>query len=355
MGNLTKNHTHRIGLPPGTLILPPGRESKTTKISLIHWTPEKLSKVENIKPNEIIPWLKEPGTTWVQVEGIHDLEALKQLGKIFELHPLMLEDISNPIQRPKLDDYQDKIFITMDLMHYDPKKMQIDGEQFCIVMGPAYLISFAESSNGLVDPVVNRLHSEQSRIRNRGSDYATYALIDLIVDYSFGTIDAINTVLDEIEEQMLKKPPRDATTLIQKSKKLVWSLRSSLLPMREVASQFQRLDAPWIEKKTTKFYMHDVSDHIYQALDLIESFRDTTLSLLDIHHSYQAQKMNEVMRTLTVVTTIFVPLTFISSLYGMNFKFMPELEWVGGYPMALAIMFSLAVGMLFYFRKQDWI
>lgn len=355
MTYLTKNHTHRIGLPPGTLILPPGKESKITKISVIHWTPEKITRVDNIKPNDTISWLKEPGITWVVVEGIHDLEALKELGTIFDLHPLLLEDISNPIQRPKLDDYQDKVFITMDLMHYDPKRMHINGEQFCIVMGPNYLITFTEGSNNLLDPVLNRLNFEKSRIRNRGPDYATYALIDLMVDYSFGTIDAINNVLNQIEEQMLKKPPRDATLLIQKSKKLVWSLRSSLLPMREVANQFQRLEAPWIEKKTTKFYMHDVSDHIAQALDLIESFRDTTFSLLEIHNSYQVQKMNDVMKTLTVVATIFVPLTFISSLYGMNFKNMPELDWFWGYPMALSLMFSVAGGMLIYFRKHDWI
>ncbi len=354
MADRSKYRSHKLGLPPGTLVLPPGKKSENTKISLIHWNAESIERQEGVAPLQISPFLEKEGTTWVMVEGIRDLKALEELGRVFDLHPLMLEDICNPIQRPKLDDYQDKIFIVIELLHYINKQMKIEDEQVSIVLGKNYVITFLQSKNALLEPIVKRLNNENSRVRHGGSDYITYALVDLIIDYSFATIEVINTVLNKIEEQMLIKPPEDAPSLIQKSKKLVWDLRTSLFPMREVISQFQRLETPWINK-ATKFYMHDVSDHIYQGLDLIESSRDTTLSLLDIHHSYQNQKLNDVMKTLTVVATIFVPLTFISSLYGMNFKHMPELNWAWGYPLTIGVMVLVAAGMLCYFRKNEWI
>lgn len=354
MGISTKNHVKRIGLPPGTLLVSPQKFPDKTEISIVHWT-EKTLEMENDIPTSKIPeWLSKPGITWIMVAGIQDIEVLSDLAKIFDLHPLMVEDISTVHQRPKLDDYKDKIFIITELLRFLPKGRIIENEQFSIVFGSNYILTFAETSNSLVNPVLSRLDKEHSPIRSSRPDYVAYALVDLIVDYSFQAIDEVNELLNRTEAQLLAKPPRDSTRLIQNSRKLVWNLRSGLLPMQEVTGQFRRIENPLIEK-STKFYMHDVMDHIYQGLDIIESFRDITLSLLDIYRSYQNQRMNEVMRTLTVVSTIFVPLTFISSMYGMNFTHMPELQSTYGYPVILSIMVTIAIGMLFYFRKKEWI
>jgi magnesium transporter len=349
-----KNLVKRIGLPPGTLMVSPHRVAEQTKISLAHWTAESLTLEDEISTSAIREWVAKEGTTWIMVEGINDIEVLRDLGKIFDLHPLMLEDISDTSQRPKLDDYVDKIFIILELQRLLPQRMYLENEQFSIIFGKNYIITFAETSNSIVQPIMARLNKPHSPMRSSGPDYTAYLLFDLVVDSAFQTIDGVNDVLTRIETELLIKPPKNASNIIQKTRKLVWNLRTGLLPMEEVAGQFRRIDSPLIQK-STKFYMHDVSDHIFQGLDMIESFRDITLSLLDIYRSYQNQRMNEVMRTLTIVATIFVPLTFISSMYGMNFKYMPELEWHYGYPVTLGVMAATALGMLFYFRKKDWL
>lgn len=354
MSKTSKQRVHHVGLSPGTLMLPPGTKTETTEISLLHWTDQQLERAENVQPGKLKEWVNKPGTTWIQVEGIRDIDTLRELGLIFSLHPLMLEDILNPTQRPKLDDYDNLIYISIQLLHYDSANLDLDDEQISIIIAKNYIITFVETANTLFAPIHKRLANQQSRVRHHGPDYLAYALIDLIVDYSFITIDSVGTYLDEFEVSLLKKPPQDAPTTIQRLKRLIGLLRIGFHPIREVVHQFQRLDSPWIEK-ATKFYLHDVSDHVFQGLDMIDSFRDTSHSLLDIYHSYLNQKMNDVMRTLTVVATIFVPLTFISSLYGMNFSNMPELSWAWGYPLTLSIMVSVAVGMLIYFRRKDWI
>lgn len=342
-----------MGLPPGSLmVLPNGKETGVT-ISLIDFNEAQVIEKHNISPTECKEFIETPTVTWIQVSGVSDPKMIETLGTEFQLHPLILEDIISCGQRSKIDSYKEHLFIVMQLLSYsDTGKLQED--QVSIVLGKNLVISFAEKHDDIFRPIKDRVHKSNSRIRKMGADYLVYAILDIIVDNYFVILEKIDHQLEDLEEELIKEPGPQALLKIQQAKRNITLLRKSVWPTREVINQFQHVESPLVTH-SIRVYLKDVYDHAIQAIDTIEGFRDIVSGMLDIYISHINLRMNEVMKMLTVVATLFVPLTFIASIYGMNFDYMPELHHEWGYPIVLCAMLAIALFMLVHFRRKKWI
>ena len=303
---------------------------------------------------ECLAFNTSEGISWINISGIDDTRIIELVGRHFGLHPLMLEDIMSTGQRSKLDDYKDVIYIVVKMLTYDIHKQIAVDEQVSLILGKNFVISFLEYNNEIFSPIRERLQQSKSRIRQRGSDYLCYALIDCLVDNYFVILEKIDEKLENLEERLFKGTDQEVLKMMQRTKREIILVRKSIWPMREVISHFRRLESPLIQDPT-KLYIQDVYDHTIQAIDTVESFRDITAGMLDIYLSNLSQRMNEIMKVLTVVATIFVPLTFIASLYGMNFDVIPELHWKYGYYAVLGSMAAIFISMLYYFKRKQWI
>lgn len=349
-----RNRAKKVGLAPGSLVNGNGGLPSQVQISIIDYDAKQCVEKIGADVKQCLACLKSPTITWIHICGIHDKATIETLGQQFGLHPLLLEDIMTIGQRSKLDNYKDTIFIVTQMLMYNEETQQAEDEQVSIVLGPNYLISFVESNKNLFAPVRERLRNPQSRIRQRGADYLCYSLLDCIVDNYFLILEKIDIKVEYLEQEVTETPDSRTLQKIQQSKREVTLLRRAVWPMREVISNLRRIDSPLV-LDATKLYLHDVYDHTIQAIDTIESFRDITSGMLDIYLSNISQRMNEIMKVLTIVSTIFVPLTFIASIYGMNFDHIPELHLTWGYYGVLAIMACIAMGMIFFFRRKEWI
>lgn len=289
---------------------------------------------------------------WIHITGIFDPQLIHAVGKHFKLHPLLLEDIMNPSQRSKLDDYKDYIYIAAH--NLDISEDVLEDEQISLVFGSKVLISFSEKEVDVFKPIRERLIKPGTKMRQLGSDYLAYTILDYIVDDYFYVLEKIDEQLVTLEIDLLKGDNSSVMYKIQMQKRELMIVRKAIWPMREVISQFRRIDSPLI-CETTRLYVYDVYDHAVQAIEAVESFRDLVAGMHDIYVATINQKMNETMKVLTVVATIFVPLTFITSLYGMNFEHMPELHTAWGYPAVLVFMALTVMAMLIIFRRKDWI
>jgi len=289
--------------------------------------------------------------TWLNVMGLENIDALESIREQFGFHPLVLEDVLRPFQRPKLEEYGDQIFIILQVVHPDRGQ---DVEQVSFLLSPHYLITFQEYPGDEFEPVRNRIRKKGSRIRSSGTDYLTYALLDTAVDSYFPTLEGIGDELESLEEQILSGDEDDSLELIHQSKRELLSLRRSAWSQREMLGQIQRVESPVLSEET-RFYLRDVYDHGIRILDIVESYREMVNNLRDLHMTTLSNRMNEIMKVLTIMATIFIPLTFIAGIYGMNFKYMPELQFWWAYPTSLGIMVLIAVGMLGYFRTKGWL
>ena len=348
-----KLRAKKAGLPPGTLIS--SEETRTDKIhvSVFDYDANQLIEKQDTTIHECLEFLDSEAVTWINICGIDDIQTIELVGRRFGLHPLLLEDIMSSGQRSKLDDYKDNIYIVVKMLNYN-ENQQVEDEQVSLVLGKNFLISFLESKTNVFAPIYERLRPANSRIRQRGADFLCYTLIDCLVDNYFLILEKIDGKLENLEEELIKSPSPKTLQKIQKAKREITLLRKSVWPMRELISNFRRIETPLIQD-TTKLYIHDVYDHTIQAIDAIESFRDIASGMLDIYLSNISQRMNEIMKVLTVVSTIFVPLTFIASIYGMNFDNIPELHWHYGYYAVLALMAIVTMGMLYFFHRKGWI
>ncbi len=354
MSKSLKKRRQKYGLPPGALVHVGDKPDQKVKLTLIDYSETKILQRNNLSVEGCLSFMDKPTVTWINVTGIHDENLIGEFGSRVGLHPLMLEDIMNTTQRSKLDDYKDTIFIVLRLLKYDEQDSSVIDEQISLILGDKFVISFTESNDDVFAPVFQRLHLANSRIRMRGPDFLCYSLVDCIVDHHFVVLEHVDEQLDNLEDELINLPSTDTLQKIQHKKREITSLRKTIWPLREVVSKFQRLDTPLV-KETTRLYLHDVYDHSIQAMETIESFRDISGGLLDMYMSTMSQKMNEIMKVLTLVATIFVPLTFIASLYGMNFKNMPEIDSEWGYYGTITVMISIACFMLFYFKRKKWI
>jgi magnesium transporter len=344
----------KAGLPPGTLVHIGEKKIEQAKITIIDYDETRFQEKEAKTIKECLPFKDKTTVTWINIDGIHQADIIEELGKSFDVHPLLLEDIMHTEQRPKLDDFGDYIFIVLKILHYNEKKNEIEAEQISLILGPHFVISFKESQSGVFDPIRERMRNQKSRVRKMGADYLAYALIDTIVDNYFIILEKLGEQIEDLEEELVTNPTPETLQAIHTLKREMIFLRKSVWPLREVVSGLERGESPLIHE-STDIYLKDVYDHTIQVIDTIETFRDMISGILDIYLSSISNAMNAVMKVLTIIATIFIPLTFIVGIYGMNFKYMPELEWRWGYFIAWAIMIVIGFVMVLYFKRKKWL
>ena len=351
---LFKSRAKKVGLPPGSLIPLGDKKAEKIHITVFDYDATTFIEKKDATIQECLSCLETNRMTWINICGVEDVQAIEMIGRRFGLHPLLLEDIMSTGQRSKLDNYKETLYIVVRQLSYNDEKQTVVDEQVSLVLGKNFVISFLESKNNVFSPIIERLRPDRSRTRQRGADYLCYTLIDCLVDNYFLILEKVDGNLENLEDELVKSPTPNTLLQIQHAKREITLLRKTVWPMREVISNFRRIESPLIQD-TTKLYIHDVYDHTIQAIDTIESFRDITSGMLDIYLSNISQRMNEIMKVLTVVATIFVPLTFIASFYGMNFEYIPGLHWQYGYHAVLGMMLALSLIMLYFFRKKGWI
>lgn len=354
MPRFMKKVSKKTGLPPGTLIHVGEKKTEKIRIRVMDYDEETLEENDLDTTEECSAYLKKSTVTWINIDGLHEVDVIDKIGKLFDLHPLVLEDILHTEQRPKMQDFEDYLFITTKMLSYDDGMDQVDAEQFSLVLGANYIVSFQEKEGDVFNPIRERLRIKKGRIRKMGADYLAYALMDAIVDNYFVVLEKLGEKIESLEESLISDPGPDTLKAIHHLKRELIFLRKSVWPLREMINGMERLESDLILDKTSIF-LRDVYDHAIQVIDIIETFRDMASGMLDVYLSSVSNRMNEVMKLLTIIATIFIPLTFIAGIYGMNFKFMPELEWHWGYPLALSVMAVIVIFMLFYFRKNRWL
>ena len=349
----SKRRSKKIGLPPGTLIHIGEQKIEKTRIEFFDFdeTHFQAKVVQNI--DECFPLKDTSSVTWINIDGLHDIETIEKIGNRFDIHHLILEDILQTGQRPKFEDFGNYIYIVLRMFSYENDD-HIKEEQISIILGANFVISFQEDIGDVFDPVRERIRSGRFQIKKRKSDYLAYSLIDAVVDNYFIILEKLGEKIEILEEELLDNPKPETLQSIHQLKRKLIALRKSIWPLREVISRLERGESSLFEESTI-IYLKDVHDHTIQVIDTIETFRDMVSGMLDIYLSSMSNKMNEVMKVLTIIATIFIPLTFIVGIYGMNFEFMPELKWHWGYPLIWSIMIILAMGMLFYFHRKKWL
>jgi magnesium transporter len=330
------------------------KRSEKVKLSVINYDGSNFQEKEVRSVGEAVSIRKKSSVTWLNIDGVHQPEIIEQVGKSFGVHPLVLEDIANTGQRPKMEDFDDYIFVVLRMLRFDETENQTKTEQISMVFGADFVVSFQERGGDVFDIIRERLRNNKGRIRKMGADYLAYSLIDAIVDNYFMVLEKLGEAIEEIEDKLVTEPRSETLQTIHDLKRETVFLRKSVWPLREVISRLERSESPFISKSTF-VYLRDVYDHTIQVMDSVDTFRDTLSGMLDIYLSSVSNRMNEVMKVLTVIATIFIPLTFIAGIYGMNFKVMPELDQPWGYPAVLILMLTIAVVMLIYFRRKKWL
>jgi len=349
-----KRHSRKAGLPPGTLVHIGEKKAEQIRITLIDYNEQNIQErvVETIE--ECFPFKKTPTVTWINIDGLNSVETIEKIGKHFELHPLILEDILNTGQRPKCEDYEKCLFMVLKMLRYNNDSNIIQPEQVSLVLGQKFVISFQEEVGDVFEQIRDRIRNAKGRIRKMSADYLAYALIDAIVDNYFLILEKMGEQIESMEEELIAKPSDKTVRRIHALKRELIFLRKSVWPLRELVNSMEKTESSLISDATSP-YLRDVYDHTIQVIDTVESFRDMVSGMLDIYLSSISNRMNAVMKVLTIIATIFIPLTFIAGIYGMNFKFMPELEWKWGYFIVLIIMAVVAAVMLIYFKRKKWL
>jgi len=345
--------SEKVGLPPGTLIHVGEKKTEEVKITVIEYNEEHFDQRQLSAIEECFSYKNTKTITWINIDGIHNVENIQKLGDCFGLHPLVMEDILHTDQRPKMEDHDDYFYIVLKML-LNQKTPEFMTEQVSLILGPNFVISFQETEGDVFNHVRTRLATAKSRIRKMGADFLAYSLIDAIVDSYFIVLEKTGERLEDIEEDLMTEPSQKTLRAIHQMKREMIYLRKSVWPLREVISALNREDSPLI-KDSTKIYLRDVYDHTIQVIDAIETFRDMLSGILDIYLSSLSNRMNEIMKFLTIIGTIFIPLTFVAGVYGMNFHFMPELRWHYGYFAVLAFMALVGIIMLIYFKWKKWL
>ena len=355
MSRRLKIRSTKAGLPPGSLVHIGEKLSETTKITLIDYNGDYLAEKNIQNMDELLAVKDKPTVSWIHIDGIHDTRVLEQLGAVFGLHPLILEDILNTDQRPKMEDLGDYIFIVLKrFCNICDQNNDITSEQISVILGPNYVISLQEKEEDILNPIRDRIRTGKGRIRKAGADYLAYSIIDIILDSYFSILETLGEKIDLEEEALLSNPAGRTLQAIQHLKRDMIFLRKSVWPLRETISALERSESPLIQE-STGIYLKDIYDHAIQVLDTVETYRDMLSGMIDIYLSSLSNRMNQVMKVLTVIATIFMPMTFLAGVYGMNFKHFPELEWRWGYPLFWTVNLAIAVVMLILFKRKKWL
>jgi magnesium transporter len=354
MPRLIKRSRKKVGLSPGTLTHVGDRKIENVKISLMNYDQGQLIEKELKQIEDSFPDKETPPVTWINVDGLHDLEIIETIGRHFGIHPLTQEDIVNTGHRPKAEDFEDYDYIVLKMLTYDEDQNHITAEQVSFILGPHYLISFQEKEGDVFNFVRERIRKAKGRIRKSGCDYLAYALIDAIVDHYFLALEKMGEIIERLEEDLLDDTQAETLQNIHRLKREMIFFRKQVWPIREILSTLMKEEASLIQE-TTQIFIRDLYDHTIQVMDTIESFRDVLTGLQDLYLSTVSNRMNEVMKVLTIMATIFIPLTFIAGIYGMNFEYMPELKIPWAYPALWIILIAIFIFMIFWFKRKRWI
>jgi len=351
---LIRKRGKKIGLPPGTPVYVGERKDEKVKISIIDYDETQYQEKEAKTIEECFPFKDSPTVTWINIDGIHEVSIIEKIGKHFDLHPLIMEDIVNTEQRPKMEDFGHYLYVVLRMLYFDDEAHEVKGEQVSLILGQNVVISFQEKEGDIFNPIRERVRNNKGRIRKMGADYLAYSLLDTIVDNYFTILEKLGDRIEEMEERLVTDPRPETLQEIHKLKREMIFLRKSVWPLREVINGLERGESSLVHK-TSRIYLRDVYDHTIQVIDTVETFRDMLSGMHDTYLSSISNRMNEIMKVLTIIATIFIPLTFIAGVYGMNFKFMPELEWRWAYFGVWLVIVIVAACMVIFFRKKKWL
>jgi magnesium transporter len=354
MTQSVKGRGVKSGLPPGTLVHIGETTGRPVTIHVMDYDGEGCRETELQSVSQCIPYRDRSTVTWINLDSVQQADVIQQMGECFGLHPLVMEDILNTSQRPKLEVYGDYLFVVMKMLHCNDRS-EVRAEQISLILGPSHVLSFQEGIAGDVfDPVRQRLRVGKGRIRAAGADYLLYSLVDAIVDNYFVVLEHLGEEIEALEDEVVSRPTPHTVRRIHGMKRRMIFLRRVVWPLREVLAALQRGESDLIQD-ATQVYLRDVYDHTIQAMDSIDTYRDMLSGILDVYLSSLSNRMNEVMKFLTIIGTIFIPLTFIVGLYGMNFRYIPGLQSHGGFYAVVVFMVAIAGGMLVYFKRKRWL
>ncbi len=354
MRYLTTRRSEKAGLPPGTLVHIGERRLDQVVVRCMVYDETRFEERHVEVAEGCIDLAGKSGVTWVDVCGLHDVDMIEQIGKQLHLHPLTLEDVLHTGQRPKLEDFDDYIYVVLKMFYFDEEARRITQEQVSLILGSNYVLSIQEMEKDVFDAVRDRIRKSKGRLRRLGPDYLLYALLDATVDSYFSILERIGQEVETIEDEMLNSPGTETLHQVHELKREMILLRKSVWPLREVIGSLER-DESELVQESTQLFLRDVYDHTIQAAETVETYRDMLSGMLDLYLSSVSNRMNDVMKVLTIIATVFIPLTFIAGIYGMNFEYMPELRWPWGYLAVWVVMIAIGLAMLIYFRRKRWL
>jgi magnesium transporter len=351
--SLVKKPSQKAGLPPGTPVFVGEKKTREVKITIFDYDEKGFEFVEAKSAKDCFPFKDKPTVSWINVEGLHEVAVIDELCSHFGVHPLTVEDILNTTHRPKFEVFDDYAFIVVKIPSFDEETLSLEREQVCLVLGRDFVLSFQEESGEAFDPVRARIKG-RGRIAKHGADYLAYALMDTMVDTYFNVLERLDEILEELEEEVLSSPTQQTLENIHSLKRAIIQFRRAAWPLREVVSGFEKVESPLLRDSTT-LYLRDLYDHAIQVVETLDAQRDITTGLVDAYLSGVSNRLNDVMKVLTIFASIFIPLTFVAGIYGMNFRYMPELDWKFGYFGALGAMAAIGLSLLAYFKRKNWL
>jgi magnesium transporter len=354
MPRFIRKVSQKAGLPPGALVHIGKESTEKIIVSIMDFDQDNLLERTPDTIEAIFSPERQLSFRWVNITGVHEIDFIEKIGRYFNIHPLTLEDIVNTGQRSKVEDYGHYLYMVSRMLFFDESKGEFHSEQISIILGEGFLISFQEVEGDVFNGVRERIRKGRGRIRQSGCDYLAYSLLDAIVDNYFVVLGIFGDKIEMLDEQLLENPSPEISGMIHEMKREMIYLRKQVWPLREVLGNLSKA-GPVLVKESTAVYLRDVYDHTIQVMDTIESYRDILSGMMENYLSVVSTKMNEVMKLLTIIATIFIPITFVVGVYGMNFHYMPELEWKWGYFMVLGFMLCVVVFMLICFKRKNWL
>jgi magnesium transporter len=352
--SLRRSRADKVGLSPGTLVHAGEGKTEPTRISLVVYDEAGCEERELSRIEEAFPLKGGPAVTWIDIDGLSSIPTIEALGGHFGFHPLVLEDVVTTGQRPKMEDHEGYLYLVLRMVRSGSSAGGIDDEQLSLFLGPGWVISIQEREGDVFDPVRERIRGGKGRIRKMGAGYLAYALVDAVVDHYFVVLERLGDRVDTLAERLVTEPGPESLRELQTLRHELLFLRKWVWPLRDVVSRLERCESSFFNE-ATRVYLRDVYDHAIQVLDTVETYRDMVSGMLEIYLSSLSNRLNEIMKVLTIITTIFIPLSFVAGLYGMNFRYMPEIAWRYGYFAILGLMAVMAGWMILYFKRKHWL
>ncbi|KAA3616602.1 MAG: magnesium and cobalt transport protein CorA [Calditrichaeota bacterium] len=351
--NFKRKRSEKTGLSPGSYVFLGEQKVEKTQLTIMDYDSQvfEFRDCQNIE--EVFPYKEKETITWVNLYGLHETDNLKKIGEHFNIHPLIIEDILNTKHRPKVEIFEDYVFCTIKYIRYNPESDELEIEQVSIIMLANFIFCFQERKGDIFRHLRERIQNARGRIRKSGSDYLWYTILDIIVDNYFLVVESISDRIEELEDEV-EAGETETVQSINNLKRVIIRLRKNIWPVREMLGSILRDESSFFKDSTIPF-IRDLYDHTIHVLESVETYREMITGVMELHNSAMSNKMNEIMKVLTIIATIFIPLTFFAGIYGMNFEFMPELKWQWGYFGLLGFMLIIFLSMLYYFKRKKWL